>query len=124
MDLILQVPRESLSKLIHGDEQETTQQLRERVLKARDRQRTRYALTDITANSHLTAQTLHQYVVLSHGAQKMLDDRGRLYDFSGRALHRMLKLARTIADIGDSELVQENHLAEAYQYRCERIFGR
>ena len=71
----------------------------------------------ITTNSEMNVKDLGTMVNLGGKVRDMLDDSAERLGLSARAYHRVIKIARTIADLEDSPNVEENHILEAIQYR-------
>lgn len=98
-------------------EGETSAQIRERVLKAREIQRKRFAATTTTANAFMTPAQLKTFCPLPTGADTILEAAMRKFGLSARSLDKILKTARTIADLEGSENIETKHLIEVMQYR-------
>lgn len=94
---------------------ETSLVVRERVQKCRQLQIQRQACL----NAHLNESQIAQYCVLSKAGQQMLENAIAKYAWSARVSHRVLKVARTLADMQGHELIQESDLAQAIRYRPE-----
>lgn len=122
IDVILEIPRESLDTILNPADQETSQQIRDRVLSAWRRQQERFAGTGIYANAHMTPKHLEQYVPLDQSCKDFLLQATQHLLLSPRVIHRIIKLARTIADMEDKEYVDISCLAEALQYRTKTLF--
>ena len=99
------------------DAPETSAVVRQRVLAARDRQRVRYRDSAAYANAHLSAAELKIYCRADDEALALLERAATAIALSGRGQARMLKLARTIADLEDCEAIAAHHIAEALQFR-------
>ena len=96
---------------------EPSEVIRARVNAARKIQNERYAGTGITCNAMLTPAMIQQYCVLTDGAKLLLKNAFEKMGLSARAYDRILKVARTIADLDKSEDIDTKHIAEALQYR-------
>ena len=120
IDIHIEVPAVKVEKLtteqiVNNNETSTT--VRKRVQKARDTQTKRFAATPITANAEMSSKDIRTYCKLdeqSNTLMKMAVEKMRL---SARSYYRIIKLSRTIADLAESEQIQQNHIAEALQYR-------
>ncbi len=99
-------------------EEEPSAAVRRRVCAARDRQLARYGREGIYSNAQLGARQLDDANFLDPHAKALLKLAASNMGFSNRALTRVIKVARTIADLADSDAVLENHVAEAVQYRA------
>jgi predicted ATPase with chaperone activity len=88
-----------------------------RVEQARERQRARSAVTELQCNRDMGPSEVRQHCVIDVASNSLLRAAMQQMQMSGRAFRRILKLARTIADLADSERVETAHLAEAIQYR-------
>jgi len=120
IDLWLEVPAVEYGKLsdakIVGENSKTIQQ---RVIKAREMQKNRFDNYGrrILTNSEMGVRELKKFVPLPEKLSVLLNQAAKRLDLSARAYHRVIKLARTIADLEGAENVVENHLFEALQYR-------
>ena len=112
---VLPVPYEKLSETRRG---EPSAEIRKRVIQARKIQELRFKdYPDIHANAQMTTKLLQQYCVLDQRSQDALRNAMRRLGLSARAYDRILKVARTIADLEGSEPICHDHLAEAINYR-------
>lgn len=117
IDLHVEVPALSLREL-KGPAGERTTEVAPRVERARERQRRR--LADVTrppVNAAMDARALRRHCRLEPEAQRLLDRAFSRLGMSARAVTRLLKVARTIADLADSDRIGSSHVAEAIQYR-------
>ena len=96
---------------------ESSADIRVRVNKAREIQNARFAGTDITCNAHIPDSQLKSWCPVSDSAEQLLRDVFDKLGLSARAYNRILKVARTIADMDGSEVIDFAHIAEAVQYR-------
>ena len=117
IDLHIEVESVPPERIAENSQEESSAQIRQRVEKAREVQRARYAGEKITCNARLDASSLNRYCVLSDAARGMLMKAGQSMGLSNRALTRVLKVSRTIADLAGSEQIELPHVAEAVQYR-------
>jgi len=90
--------------------------IQERVIKARKIQERRYG-SPLKVNARLKPKEIKKYCVLELKAQDFLEKAANKFNFSARSLHKILKVARTIADLEESEIILKQHIAEAVQYR-------
>lgn len=98
-------------------EGESSGQIRERVIKAREIQRKRFAGTPTTANAFMTPKQIKDFCTLPPGADTILETAMRKFGLSARSLDKILKTARTIADLEGKESIETKHLVEVMQYR-------
>ena len=99
---------------------ETSESIRARVQAARNVQLTRFAnieSSNIVANADMRVGEIRQYCKLQDEGQSLMRAAMSQLNLSARAYHRILKLARTIADLAGSEEIESAHLGEALQYR-------
>jgi magnesium chelatase family protein len=111
---ITPVPFDDLASQPPG---ETSQNIRERVIKAREIQQKRFEGTDIHANAQMSSRLLRRHVEIDEGGKQILKTATDKLGLSARAYDRILKVSRTIADLEGSEKVLTQHLAEAINYR-------
>lgn len=120
IDLVINVPRLTTDELLNIEEKsESSAQIRERVINARKIQAKRYKDLEIFTNSELTSNMIEKYCTLDENSQNLMKIAANKYKLSGRKYSRVLKLARTIADLSGSENIQQIHLSQALQYRSE-----
>lgn len=98
-------------------EGESSAQIRERVLAARELQKQRFAGTTTTANAFMTGAQIKQFCSLPPGADTILEAAMRKFGLSARSLDKILKTARTIADLEGKPEIETKHLVEVMQYR-------
>lgn len=99
-------------------QEEPSSVIRERVTQARARQLERFTGTGIYCNSNMGQAHIRQYCQLDAASKKLLERAFDKLGISARAHNRILKLARTIADLAGSEQIAASHIAEAIQYRA------
>lgn len=118
MDLCVEVPAISYQDLQKkGESSMDSRQMRQAVEKALDIQKERYQSLDICFNSEITGSRLNEFCILDGDAKKLLEQIFDKMGLSARAYHRILKTARTIADLAGSEVIREEYLSEAVCYR-------
>ena len=118
IDIHLEVPAVNYRDLAADTPAEPSSAIRERVAAARARQRTRFAQRPgVHANAQMTARDLKRWCVVNDEVEALLRSAITRLGLSARAYHRVLKLARTIADLSDSEELSAAHVREAIQYR-------
>lgn len=117
IDMHIEVTRVEYKKLNEKSEAENSETIRERVNKARMIQIERYKNEKIFSNSELTPAMIDKYCVLEDDAKLLLENAFETYNYSARSYSKILKLARTIADLEASEIIKMEHISEAIQYR-------
>ena len=117
IDIHVEVPRVDYEKLADKRQAETSAVVRTRVQAARTRQLQRFTGTKLTCNAEMGPAEVHTFCAVEPAGEKLLKAAMQQLHLSARAFHRVLKLARTIADLGDSEVILSHHIAEAIQYR-------
>ncbi len=116
IDMHVEVARMSPEMLAINDQQiETSQQVRERVIKARHFQLNRQK----KLNAYLSVTELEKYCQIDQPAQHLLNQVMTKFNFSARVYHRILKVARTIADLSQHAVMTAQNIAEAIGYRCK-----
>lgn len=118
IDMFIEVSKIEYDKLAGGpDAAESSIQIRQRVELARQIQLRRFQGTSLISNSEMSVVEIRTYCQLGEKEKKFLKTAALKMNLSARGYHRVLKLARTIADLMEAENLQTNHLAEALQYR-------
>ena len=120
LDIFVEVPHIDYEKLTDARLGELSHQVQARVNNARLRQQARFQGTKLTFNTEMTPNEVRELCEVEDSAQSLLKTAMQQFHFSARAFHRILKLARTIADLEESDIIQAHHLAEAIQYRPRR----
>jgi len=117
IDLHIEVAAVKYDDLESSEKSERSEIIRERVNCAREIQRKRYENKNIYSNSQLSANMMEEYCSLSEDCGALLKSAFERLGLSARAHNRILKVARTIADLAGTENIEIAHLAEAIQYR-------
>ena len=113
----MEIPSISYDELQTKPKGETSHTIKMRVDAARERQNRRYQDLDIFYNAQLTPKLMERFCALGAAEEKLMEKVYTKMKLSARGYHRILKLARTIADLDRSETIQVSHLTEAIQYR-------
>ncbi len=117
IDLHVEVPQVKFRELQAAKPGETSAQVRERVIAARRIQQQRYAGKKVTCNARMGTRELKEFCALDEAATELLKHAMSDMGLSARAHDRVLKVARTIADLAASAKITAEHLGEAIQFR-------
>lgn len=117
IDLHVEVQPVEYEALSSSTEGESSAEIRKRVVAARELQQSRYQGSGVTCNAQLSGRLLRQYCVLSETAETLMKNAFEKLGLSARGYDRLLKVSRTIADLDGSKRIQDEHIAEALQYR-------
>jgi magnesium chelatase family protein len=117
IDLHIEVPRISHKELSDSEEAESSAAIRARVEKARQIQRQRFAGSNTICNAAMKPRQLRKFCALDETGEQLMEMVTDRLGFSARTYTRLLKVARTIADLEGCEQIRQSHLAEAIQYR-------
>lgn len=117
MDICVEALPMEFQDLAEHRVQENSAQIRERVVAARERQRKRFTGTNIRFNSEMGTGEVERFCLLEKKEKRFMEKMYHNMQLSARSYHKILKVARTIADLAGSEEIQEIHLAEAVCYR-------
>ena len=126
IDIHIEVPRVDYEKLSSDRLGETSAAIRARVQAARDIQNERFTnggISDIVCNADMRIAEIRKFCKLDETSESLMRSAMSQLNLSARGYHRILKLARTIADLAGSEAIQSAHLAEALQYRPKLMMG-
>ena len=118
IDIQIEIVPVPFEKMVEQQTSESSATIRERVIKARKIQEQRFAEhSGIYCNAQMESKLLHQYATPDEQGLNLLRTAMTRLNLSARAYDRILKVARTIADLEASEAIKPNHIAEAISYR-------
>lgn len=117
IDLKINVDRVKFRELSEKSDEESSEEIKKRVDKARKIQQERFAGTGVHMNAKMTSKMINEYCKLDAESENMMRMAFEKYHISARGYTRILKVARTIADLEESESIKINHLTEALAYR-------
>ena len=126
IDLHVEVPTVKFREIAGDRTGETSAQIRERVIVARQRQQARFQdRPKVTCNARMGSRELKSHCELDDGTKELLKCAMTDLNFSARAYDRILKVARTIADLAGADNIGSDHISEAIQYRSldRQIWG-
>jgi len=121
VDIFVEVPHIDYEKLADDRLGEKSDTVRARVKTARSIQQKRFEGTKLTCNAEMTPPEVREFCKAEEAAQSLLKAAMKQLYLSARAFHRILKLARTIADLENGDIIKAHHLAEAIQYRPRQM---
>lgn len=117
IDLHVEVVPVPVRELSSTEQSEKSEDIRQRVIAARQIQENRLAVNDIHCNAQMSSKTVKEICVITSAGQNLLNKAMDKLGLSARAYDRILKVSRTIADLASSDDIKVEHLAEAIQYR-------
>ena len=117
IDIHIEVPKVEFEQLSDKRKTETSEEIRRRVLRARQIQQERFSKADIHYNAQMGRREIERYCALDQASELLIKNAMNRLNLSARAYDRILKVARTIADLSSSEQITSSHIAEAIQYR-------
>jgi len=117
IDIQVEVQPVEYTQLSSKEGSESSHSIRERVERAREIQTKRYEGTDITCNSRITPALLREVCEMELSAEKLLQSAFERLGLSARGYDRLLKVARTIADLDDSQKITSTHISQAIRFR-------
>ncbi len=117
IDIHISVPRLSFEKINTKEESENSELIKNRIIAARNIQFNRFVNQAFNTNAEMDSETTRSFCNLDDESKKLLQEASKKYNFSSRSYFKILKIARTIADLAASKYITQAHLAEAIQYR-------
>ena len=117
IDICIEVPKVEYSDLTDEMREEDSEAIRERIVRAREIQRARYKSCKIKANAHLGIRDMERFCALDLEGRKIMQQAYEQLGLTARTYHKVLGVARTIADLDCAEMIQGKHLREALSYR-------
>ncbi|MGH6630545.1 MAG: ATP-binding protein, partial [Burkholderiales bacterium] len=117
IDIHIDMPAVKYRELREDAGGESSEQIRERVVRARDRQLGRFQGEKIYCNAQLSPRQIRKYCGIAPDSERLLESAMTRLGLSARAHDRILKVARTIADLDAAESISTTHISEAIQYR-------
>lgn len=117
IDIHIEVQKVEFEQLTEKRKGEKSEEIRKRVLNARDQQNERYKDLKISYNAQMSSKEIEKYCNLNEASQNLIKIAMDKLNLSARAYDRILKVSRTIADLENSEDIESHHVSEAIQYR-------
>lgn len=121
IDLYVEVPALEFDELAQHERSESSANIKQRVNAARTRQTERYGANGPDCNAHMGQEELRTHCTLDEGGQALMKGAFERLGLTARSYDRILRVARTIADLDGSQAIQMHHLAEAIQYRTSFV---
>ena len=121
IDMHIEVPSVEYEAMRRKEKPETSAQVRARVNAARELQKQRFSGTGVSCNAYMTPAMIGQYCLLDAAGERLMKGAFDRLGLTGRSHDRILRMARTIADLDASPDIQAAHLAEAIQYRSSTL---
>jgi magnesium chelatase family protein len=119
IDIQINVPRETYEKMSGESEGQTSEEIRQIVAKARQIQQERFSGAGLQVNAEMGPKDIKRHCQIDAAAENLIKNAVVSHNLSVRGYHKLLKIARTIADLANSPLIQANHVAEAIAYRIK-----
>ena len=116
-DIHVEVAPVEFEDLVSKTKEESSSSIRQRVIKVRDIQNERFKGTDISCNARITPAKLSEFCPITYDAETFLKNIFEKTGLSARAYSKILKIARTIADMDGLEVIQKSHIAKASRFR-------
>lgn len=117
IDMHIEVPTVEYEAMRRKTQPESSAVVRQRVNAAREVQKRRFTGTEVSCNAYMTPAMIGRYCKLDEAGERLMQGAFDRLGLTGRSHDRILRMARTIADLDGAEHIEANHLAEAIQYR-------
>ena len=119
IDICVETKKVDYKMLRKGEEKESSDQVREKMIEAREIQKARYKSESFDLNSRIPGNLVKKYCYLGNEEEKLMENIYNAFNITARSYHKILKVARTIADIEKKENISCEHLMEAAAYRID-----
>lgn len=116
-DIFVEMAQIPFKKLNEKSHEETSEEIRIRVEKARETQKLRFKNELISTNNEMTTAMIDKYCKLDENGKNILDEIYNKYELSNRSYTKLIKVARTIADLEGTKNIKQNHILESYSFR-------
>ena len=120
-EVSVEVPSVEYEAMRRKEQPESSAVIRQRCNAAREIQKQRFAGTDVSCNAYMRPSMIARYCVLDAAGEQLMKNAFERLGLTGRSHDRILRLARTIADLEGAEHIAAHHLAEAIQYRSNAL---
>lgn len=117
IDIHLEIPQIEYKDLAGNELSESSAEIRRRIVRAREKQNLRFSDFNFSVNAEMNPREIKKFCKLTNDSQSLLERAMKELEFSARGYHKIIKLARTIADLADSDIIEPEFVAEALQYR-------
>lgn len=126
LDICIEAPKVEYDSLILKSTGSTSAHMREMVIRARERQLERFSGSGISTNSQMTKEELETFCMLNRNGRRLMRQAYDSLQLTARSYYKILKVARTIADLDEEEQISEIHISEAIGYRMidEKYWGK
>ena len=124
IDIVVEVPAVKFDELRARAEAEPSASVKQRVDKAREVQHQRFAGNGSMCNARMGPEEMRKFCPLDEGSAALMKQAFDAMGLTARSYDRILKVARTVADLDGSETIQPQHIAEAIQYRAVNLGNR
>ena len=121
IDMHIEVPTVEYEAMRRKTQPESSAVVRQRVNAAREVQKRRFTGTEVSCNAYMTPAMIGRYCKLDEAGERLMQGAFDRLGLTGRSHDRILRMARTIADLDGAEHIEANHLAEAIQYRSNAL---
>ena len=121
IDMHIEVPTVEYEAMRRKTQPESSAVVRQRVNDAREVQKRRFTGTEVSCNAYMTPAMIGRYCKLDEAGERLMQGAFDRLGLTGRSHDRILRMARTIADLDGAEHIEANHLAEAIQYRSNAL---
>ena len=121
IDMYIEVPSVEYEAMRRREQPESSALIRQRVNTAREVQKQRFAGTEVSCNAYMTPAMIGEFCRLDDAGERLMQGAFDRLGLTGRSHDRILRMARTIADLEGSQHIEAPHLAEAIQYRSSSI---